>query len=429
MNSENSKTINLLYTHVDIHGNFLANGNELGIDNTIFTDGCNLLSTHVCSNEFNRNQTIKINKEHIDNFDKNKTYFYIISHPSLSLNECLEQKFIVNDLIVNLSKKYNNIFITFLYEHEPDNEDLFPKLIKYIQNYKLDSSKFIIINNNFNLYKMIEHYLTNIKVHKSGFLAYSSHRVLNNVNSNFIENKKGKFFLCRNRVPKQHRLALILHFYLNNLLEDTNYSFVPEIGSRPNDVYGYLTFFKTSLIKQNEKLVKYINSHTKLDDYENDLNWIDSKTNQFCHQNDLPPIFLVPELSKSYENSYFNIITESTFNFPSNVIHVTEKSFRPFYYYQFPIFVSTPGHVGYLRNYYKFDVFDDIIDHGYDFEYDTKKRMELIVEEIKRINNNKDFFINFYKNNKGRFLKNREKYKEIAYISKEKDFEFFWNLL
>jgi hypothetical protein len=429
METPEKKVINILYTHKEPNGNFLPNGNELGVENTIFSDGGNFISTHICGNDMSNTRNITISREYITSYDRKKTYFYIISHPSLSLNEILEQKFPVNENIIRLSKKQNNIYIVFLYEHEPDNEDLFPKLIRYLDYYKLDSSKVIIINNNANIYQIPRHYQIDIQVHKSGFLAFSSYRVLSSLKVNFVEDKKGKFFLCRNRGPKQHRLALILYLYINNLIEDVNYSFVPEIGSRHSTPYGYLKFFKTSLVKKNEELVNYINSHTKLDDYEKDLNWINPETNYFSHQDDLPPIFLVPELSKSFENSYFNIVTESVFDYPGNVTHVTEKSFRPFYYYQFPIFVATNGHVNHLRNHYGFDVFDDVISHEYDNEYDTKKRMELVVSEIKRINENKEFFIDFYKNNKERFIKNQEKYKEIALESKEEDFNFFWNLI
>ena len=424
-----SKEINLLYTHIDGNGNFLPNGNELGIEHTVFSDGYNFLATHVFSNEFNRKEIVKINKEHIKNFDKNKKYFYVISHPSLSLNECLESKFIVNENILQLSKKYNNIFIVFLYEHEPDNCELFPKLINYIKNYGLDEEMFIVINNNSMIHDIKKKYETKIKVHKAGFLPYSSFRVLNNLDVQFNKDKNGKFFICRNRTPKQHRLSLILQFHITKLLDDINYSFVPETESRPTDIGGYFNYFDSSFIEENIELINFINSHTKYDDYEVNLDWFDKETNYFTHGKDLPPIFLVPELVESFKNSYFNIITESNYDYPLNTIHITEKSLRPFYYYQFPLFLSSKNHVSYLKNYFGFDVFDDVINHSYDLEENPIKRMSMLIEEIKRINNNKQFFIDFYENNQNRFENNKKNYKKIAIQSKEDDFNFFWNLL
>jgi hypothetical protein len=429
MEIRESKTINLLYTHIDSFGNFLPNGNELGFENTTFHDGSGFFSTHVCHNDLGLPKELKITKTHIDNFDPNTTYFYVVAHPALSLNECLDFNIPVNNKILELLKKYNNIFIVFLYEHEPDNNDAFPKLIEYISSRNLDSSKFVIVNNNSYIYREKEHYKTQLKVHKSGFLTYSSHRVLENVNAEFIPNKTGKFFISRNRNPKPHRTAFLLHLYLNNLINDINYSFVPEKDSRINNPYGYVKFFNVSTLKENKELVEYINTHTKLDDYEKNLEWIDKNTNEFTHQKDLPSIFLVPELNTSFENSYFNIVTESVYDGESNVVHHTEKTFRPFYYYQFPIFLATPGHIDKLKEEYNFDFFDDILDNSYDFESNSKIRMEMVIKLIKEINENKEKYINFYINNKERFENNRKIYKQAAMYSKKRDFDFFWNLL
>ena len=51
-----------------------------------------------------------------------------------------------------------------------------------------------------------------------------------------------------------------------------------------------------------------------------------------------------------------------------------------------------------MKEEYGLDFYDDIIDHSYDDEPDHKKRLIMIIEEIKRINNKKDELIEFYKN-------------------------------
>jgi hypothetical protein len=51
-------------------------------------------------------------------------------------------------------------------------------------------------------------------------------------------------------------------------------------------------------------------------------------------------------------------------------------------------------------------MFDDLINHSYDSEPDWKKRMFLVLNEIKRLNDNKDLVIDFYKKNKSRFENN-----------------------
>ena len=110
---------------------------------------------------------------------------------------------------------------------------------------------------------------------------------------------------------------------------------------------------------------------------------------------------LTPEC---FTNCYINIITETWHEIKE--IHVSEKSYRAFYFMQLPIFVAAQNHVKYLKTRFGFDLFDDLIDHSYDSEPDSKKRMLLVLNEIKRLNDNKDLVIDFYKKNKSRFEKN-----------------------
>ena len=91
---------------------------------------------------------------------------------------------------------------------------------------------------------------------------------------------------------------------------------------------------------------------------------------------------------RSIENSYVNIVTESTFIDSELVVHITEKSFRPFYFYQFPIFVASHHHVKHLKEIYGFDMFEDIINHSYDDLVNHRDRFFEIIKEIKRLNEN-----------------------------------------
>ena len=113
--------------------------------------------------------------------------------------------------------------------------------------------------------------------------------------------------------------------------------------------------------------------------------------------------------SESY-SAMFNVVTENTYGSfccddLTNSNTFTEKTFKPFMMEQIPIFVAQPYHVKLLRE-IGYDVFDDMIDHSYDEETDDKKRMELIIKEIKKALD-KDGK-SFYYNNTKRFLQNRE---------------------
>ena len=129
----------------------------------------------------------------------------------------------------------------------------------------------------------------------------------------------------------------------------------------------------------------------------------------------------------NYENTYVNIVTESQFIDLGNVVHITEKSFKPFFYYQFPIILATHHHIKSLKEKYDFDFFDDIINHSYDNEPNQKKRFKMITEELKRLHENKVALIEFYSKNLQRFKDNKNK---VIQIGKNKsDYFFIKNLL
>ena len=150
------------------------------------------------------------------------------------------------------------------------------------------------------------------------------------------------------------------------------------------------------------KSARFINSVFKYDSYENP-NWFDSN-GDFQHQDYFEPIFLVPEEVESYKNAYINIITESNFESIENIIHPTEKSFRPFYYFQILIFVSSPNHLKYIEEKYGFDMFHDLIDHSYDSIENDVDRFHKVMEEINKLNRNTNIFYYQYFNKKNAII-------------------------
>ena len=67
------------------------------------------------------------------------------------------------------------------------------------------------------------------------------------------------------------------------------------------------------------------------------------------------------------------------------------------------------------------------ISTGVGDELDDKKRLDLLFNEIKRISENKDKFIEFYKNNQDRFEKNKQIIIEIE--KSKKDVQYFTSLI
>lgn len=95
-----------------------------------------------------------------------------------------------------------------------------------------------------------------------------------------------------------------------------------------------------------------------------------------------------PEIS----GALFNVICEAAYEpepGSQRLVHhnrpgMTEKSYKCFALFQIPIWLAPYRAVECYRN-LGFDVFDDIIDHGYDLELDPRKRIDMVVAQIEKI--------------------------------------------
>jgi hypothetical protein len=220
----------------------------------------------------------------------------------------------------------------------------------------------------------------------------------------FTTNKQGKFFMTFNKSIKPHRTALLCLLMKYNLIEYVNWSFIP---NKNETIHPDFMEDVINEDKELENLFKYLlEVNYKLSDYENNMFTYNKDDDN--EKRNLSQKLTEIEIVDTYINSYVNITTESVFNRLPNTVHISEKSFKPFFYYQFPIFVASKGHVKQMKEEYGLDFFDDIIDHSYDGESDHKKRLIMIIDEIKRINDNKDLFTEFYRNNQDRFENNKK---------------------
>jgi len=88
-----------------------------------------------------------------------------------------------------------------------------------------------------------------------------------------------------------------------------------------------------------------------------------------------------------FRGCVINIVVESSCQHESNRWHsifITEKTFKAFAMWQMPIWWAVPGLVDSVRK-LGFDLFDDVIDHSYDLEHDQDIRMQMLLDEIKRL--------------------------------------------
>ncbi len=428
------KTINLVYE--SWNGNEPIINGKSSFDQFHFFDSKGLFKSHITEpsgrkDHLQRKLTYK--KCNLDDVRKNpnEKFFCVIGSSFLSSKIILENNwnFFVLDSTLQVVRETNNLFLIVTMEHEPSCDTEIKCTKELLIRKGIPTEKFYYINNNSLSDFLGKKYQVNTK--KINFIDYSSTYALTEVKDvKFVEKKSGKFFMSRNKTAKPHRLNLLFHLMTNGILDDVNYSKLftyPEYDTMP-----YRLSLSDEEIQKNLDSIKIFNKVVKEDDYESGRGYYDYENYNFSnfHKGDRSTLHY-PEIKESYENSYINIITESAFEsqtlFP-NVIHTTEKSFRPFYYYQIPLILATPNHIKKLKEKYDFDFFEDIIDHSYDSELDDKKRFGMFIGQIKKINDRKEEIRIFYRNNRERFELNRKKLLDIA-LDKTDDFDLFWNLI
>jgi hypothetical protein len=351
-------------------------------------------------------EDITIKKCKPNEINLNEKFYYIISL-RFSFLFCIKHSDIFLPKEIQYHIKNNNLKVIFLCEVETHKYyDIFIELlIKKIKKNNWKEENFYIIDNN-SIHKDIkEKFNTNINFFKINYLLYCLGKLTNKMSADNLLMDKKFIFLCHNREPHHHRILFLSHLKHLKLLEDNiiNWSLIfRHTGENTTVDSVSLTRFKDYIDVNNKELVSdfaKLRKSKKICYYENDMNIINANNDKY----NFDMVGYVTETS--FQNAYINIVTETHFIFGEG-IHITEKSFKPFYYFQLPIFLALHNHVKTLKDEYGFYLFDDLINHSYDDEKDDAKRFHMVVNEIKRLSNMREEISLYYKNNIDKLIHN-----------------------
>jgi hypothetical protein len=171
-----------------------------------------------------------------------------------------------------------------------------------------------------------------------------------------------KYSFCSlNRQARPDRIRLVNRFKQDNILQDG----IVSLGS-DGVAYPYHEILDADFARQMPLLIDNLGSDRERASYKS-----------------------IPEVVKQ---SIVNVIAEGTaiqvgiHTVEDTVIRplISEKTTKAFACNQLPIWLATPGFVAHIRV-RGFDVFDDLIDHSYDSELHTVKRIEMIAHEVKKL--------------------------------------------
>lgn len=415
--------LNLVYDYWD-GNNPILNG-KLQYPNKHFWDIEEFVNLYI--NSFSGSQskiTVKSCKISEVYENPSQKYYYFIGHASISIEEIIKDNKIITDEIKQCLRSCDNFNLVFFSHHESDNENGF----KILNNSDLPKKQIYLVNNNYKLNEYVNDYNSQIKIYSVMYLPVVVSSTLYDLSSTkFSFDKKERFFMCFNRGPKIHRYSLLVFMLKHNLLDDCNWSFIPNFFSI-YDFENYRQIFNIDEIKNYDKEIKTLNElKLKISDYEKTELSFDDNNEITVLNPKYKNVLLPPEIPENYINSYVNLVTETKFFDNENVIQISEKSFKPFFHYQFPMILATHHHIKAMKEKYDFDFFDDVIDHSYDNEPNQKKRFNLFANEVKRLHDNKENLIEFYRNNQLRFETNKNKV--ISIMNNYSDYAFFRSLI
>lgn len=321
-------------------------------------------------------------------------------------------------------KLNNNLKLLFIELNESDFENTIEIFDLKIKEEGLNPKQIYYIGANYKFNELKNKCNSDINVYSLNHGQFYNCQRLSFTNPDFITDKD-YIFMVHNRNIKSHRVGLLSLLKKYNLLDSIDWSLLKgsELKRMFNENDELIEWFFPNIFKNEDVInikneLKYLSIvGDKKSQYELNIDF-----NSDGYKYDYDDAYK----SECYLKSYINITTETNYESPY-IVHITEKTFNPFNFYQIPIFVATYQHVKYVKDLCGFDMFDDLVNHSYDNEIDNSKRLFMIVEEIKRLNENPQAIKDFYINNKDRFFKNREIIFKL--LEDKKDYNFFQNLI
>lgn len=358
--------------------------------------------------------------------DNEEKYYYFFEYRYyLTSYIVAEKKLPLSELVLSLLKTNPNFNVILKNDAESDDDILIESLDTIFKSMGIPTNQIAVVNCNERNIDLKLRLNSDIKTLTTNNGKWAISNLLTSFPYDF-KDERSSLFMTYNRNVKIHRFALLVHLTKKNIIQNVDWSWIRGFEVRnhfiPKDIDLLDCWFLKPLFDNEE-----------ISDYEKEINElanIDVKKsiNELNYEVDFPPYKFDWDASYSnnpYSNSYINIVTETNFD-KDDIIILSEKSFIPLYYSQIPIIMASTNHIKKMRDLYGFDFFDDVVNHDYDSEPNPKKRFEMIINEIVRLNNRKDDIINFFKNNKERFDSNIKIFEKIK--NDKTDYNFYNSL-
>ena len=292
----------------------------------------------------------------------------------------LDNNQITNEVLHRIRNKTAYFLVTLLYEGYMDDE-LLNHLSDYFTSKGLPLTQIIYMTNCYNGKEVYEDYCKrNHKLPEMQMEYFPVFRIdkcdiqlaiKESTISKYKPGPRKKTFLCFNRRYNDHRLMLYLAMVQRGLIDQCYYSMdktQPEATRTFVENCKYLISrfpdmgLDSTDVLAADKLLPLILDNPNF--------------SQYPMENSVDPV------KHLYDNSLVNIVTETYFF--NNIIHITEKTYKPIAFMQPFIMVAAPSSLKHIQD-MGFKTFSEFWDESYDLETDHKIRFEKIMSVVKFI--------------------------------------------
>jgi hypothetical protein len=287
----------------------------------------------------------------------------------------------INDKVIDSVKNKTAYFLVTLFYEGYMHDEFLNHLSDYFTSKGLPLTQIIYLTNCYNSKEVYEDYCKrNHKLPEMQMEYFPVFRIdkcnvqqaiVESIKSTYQPGVRKKTFLCFNRRYSDHRLMLYLKMFKEGLVDQSYYSIdknQPEANSTfiENCKYLLSRFFDYGVeandVLDADKLLPLVLDNPNFSRY--------------------PMEHSIDPVKHLYDSSLINIITETYFF--SNVIHITEKTYKPIAFMQPFIMIAAPGSLKHVQD-MGFKTFSEFWDESYDLETDHKIRFEKIMSVIKFI--------------------------------------------
>ena len=208
-------------------------------------------------------------------------------------------------------------------------------------------------------------------------------------------------FICLNRHVRPHRLMVLSYLFGAGYADHGVITYLKNPTGNPDVLLDRVNweFGPTHTDIRNKILTGFelMRTQTNLDDDAYEIyHQYGKKTNDNIGN-------FENRLRAMYQNSFVEIVTESSFLEPAFLI--TEKTAHAFYGCNFPIILGGVGIIAHLRK-LGLDVFDDVVDHSYDLIENPFDRITTAIDSNRKLLTNLDYVKQSWTQCRSRFENN-----------------------